>query len=184
MRSAIWLGCLLSAACAASGRPPGNIDGSPFEAVVVTDRGENVRIVVDRTPSEQRMAAPVKRAWAALADVYDALGIPLGFADPRAYRAGNEQFVLVRRAGNDPLSKFFRCGLGPAGALADRGRITAAIITELRPLGTDSTLVLTQLQARAAAVDGTNTEPVICATTGALESAIVGLLIRRAAGSR
>src|SRR5262245_39065464 len=121
----------------------------------------------------------VKSVWAVLADVYEDLPVPLDFADPRGYRAGNTHFVTRSSIGSRRLSTFLRCGVGPAGPLADSHRITMQVLTELKPVSSDTTMVFTQVNAVSSSVNGSSRAPVTCATTGALESSNVAALRKK-----
>ena len=147
--------------------------------VIASGSGADIRIAVDTDPTQHMVKGGLRAVWSTLAEVYESLPVPLDFADGRGYKAGNERWITRGNIGDKPMSTFLRCGIGPAGQLADTHRITMSIITELKSIASDTTAVLTQITATAAAVDGTNTQAVNCATTGALESAIVSGLRRR-----
>jgi hypothetical protein len=167
---------LLLAGCAtAQSEPRPNMEKSADEISIQTTGGTPLRLTVDRDPSRHKVAAPVRTAWPELGKVYEELKIPLEFADHRANRLGNTRFNVTRQLAGKSMSTFLRCGIGQAGQLADTHRIRMSIITELKPAG-DSTAVFTQIDARATPVDGTNTTVTVCSSSGALESAIVGLL--------
>jgi hypothetical protein len=114
----------------------------------------------------------------------DSLNIRLEFADAGSFQAGNSRFIAPRQIARRPKSTYLRCGSGPGGQLADSHRVTMSLITELRAVATDSTDVFTQIVASASTAEGTSTEPVICATSGALEQTLAQLLERRAQARR
>jgi hypothetical protein len=179
MRAFCLLPLVICLACATSAgsTPTPSTEGEPVDIPGVS--GTLVRISVDRDPSLHKIAAPVRVSWASLAEVFDVFKIPLEFADVSAYRTGNTRFIAPRMIAGLPKSRYLRCGMGPAGQLADTHRVTMSIITELRPAGADSTAAFTQVVASARPNDGTGTEAVVCASTGLLESGIAQLLRTR-----
>jgi hypothetical protein len=173
----VWL-LLLVVACSApaAGPAPASLLPATDEVVITTAGGTPLKLTVDRDPSRHRVAAPLSRSWAEIAQVFDVLAIPLEYADHRANRVGNSRFIVNRMLAGRPVSTFLRCGFGAAGALADSHRIRMNIATELKPASSDSTAVFTQIEATASPVDGTNTAPTNCTSTGVLEMAIVTVL--------
>jgi hypothetical protein len=175
---------ILVAVCAGCGSSAARVDttlgaATPPAGVITSSTGADVRLSVDTDPSEHLVKGSLKSVWAALADVYESLPVPLDFADPRGYRAGNTHWITRSSIGSRRMSTFLRCGIGPAGPLADSHRISMQVLTELKSISSDTTAVLTQVNATAAAVDGSSTAPVTCATTGALESSIVAGLRKK-----
>ena len=170
--------------CASGPNVPTTLDQTPpaRPGVITSSTSVDVRLAVDTDPSQHMVKGGLKAVWSTLADVYESLPVPLDFADGRGYRAGNTHWVTRGNIGEKPMSTFLRCGIGPAGQLADTHRVTMSIITELKSVASDTTAVLTQVLATASAVDGTSTQSVSCATTGALETAIVSGLRRRLPG--
>src|SRR5262245_15912352 len=175
---------IVLAVCAGCGSSPARVDTSlggstPPAAVITSSTGADVRLALDTDPSEHMVKGSLKTVWAALADVFESLPVPLDFADPRGYKAGNTHWVTRSSIGSRRMSTFLRCGIGPAGPLADSHRITMQVLTELKSISSDTTAVFTQINATASSVDGSSTAPVACATTGALESAIVAALRKK-----
>ena len=174
---ALLIACL---GCATGQQVDTTLDRSTVRpGVLQSGTGAEVRLAVDTDPSQHMVKGGLKAVWSTLADVYESLPVPLEFADGRGYKAGNDRWVTRGTIGDRPMSTYLRCGIGPAGHLADTHRITMSVITELKSVASDTTAVLTQVVATATAVDGTSTAAVNCATTGALESAIVNGLRRR-----
>jgi hypothetical protein len=172
--------CTAAGACAPVSNMPAPDTERDREVITLMDGGTPVQITVDRDPTRHKVPASVTRSWNSLASVYESLGIPLEYADARANRAGNTRFIAARTLARQPMSKFLRCGVGMVGPLADTHRIQMSIWTQLQPIGTDSTAVFTQIEAKGSPVDGTSGASVICVTTGMLEWSIVTLLKLRA----
>jgi hypothetical protein len=176
-RTLPWLPLLLAGCTAPTvGPAPTTLEHPTADVVIHTTSGTPLRMTVERDPSKHRVAAPLAKSWGELAKVYDALGIPLEYADHRTNRAGNTRFVMSRTLAGQPVSTFLRCGYGAAGALADTHRVRMHIATELKATAGDSTAVYTQIEALASPMDGTSTTTTNCTSTGALEMAIVQLL--------
>ncbi|MGH7470025.1 MAG: hypothetical protein ACRENP_18930 [Longimicrobiales bacterium] len=173
---ALLIMVVVGCAAPAQRSAPATMEPGTSEIVLQTSGGTPLRLTVDRDPSRHRVSAPLSRSWSELAKVYDALAIPLEYADHRSNRAGNTRFVASRMLAGRPVSTFLRCGFGAAGPLADSHRVRMSIATELKSVAQDSTAVFTQIEATASPVDGTNTAPITCTSTGALEMAIVTLL--------
>ena len=181
MRAALWLvlGHAALGGCAQANNMPAPTNERDRDIITIDDSGTPVQITVDRDPSRHKVTASVTRSWNSLASVYEALGIPLEYADARTHRVGNTRFVANRNLAGQQMSRFLRCGMGITGPLANTHRIQMSISTELKPMGADSTAVFTQLSAKASPVDGTSSNPAVCVTTGMLELTIVTLLKKR-----
>jgi hypothetical protein len=167
----VQLGC-------ASGAVPVSSAAGDRQTMTILDAGQPVNITIDRDPSSHQVAASLNSAWNSIAPVYEALGIPLEYADLRTHRTGNTRFVVSRQLAGQPMSKMLRCGEGITGALADSYRIQMSIWTELKSIDAENTAVFTRIEAKGSSVSGTGST-VNCITTGMLESAIVKLLKQR-----
>ncbi len=181
MRGCLLFAVAVCAACATSGAPVDSSLGGATTppGIITSSTGADVRLGVDTDPSQHMVKGALKAVWAALASVYEGLPIPLDYADPRGYRAGNSHWITRGNIGSARMSTFLRCGIAPAGPLADSHRITMSVITELKAVSADTTAVLTQVTATASPVDGSSTAAVNCATTGSLEAAIVASLRKK-----
>src|SRR5205085_11598541 len=104
--------------------------------------------------------------------------------DPASHRIGNIKFVFPRRVMNNNVSTYLNCGSTMTGLLADQGRVTASLLTEIAPDSKGGTSVTTTLQATAKRVDGTNTDAVDCGSTGELEERLRKIITLRATNLR
>ncbi len=178
MRPWAVLVCAALGACAPVSNMPSPTVDRDRDIITIDDGGKPVQLTVDRDPSRHKVPAALTRSWNSLASVYEALGIPIEYADGRTNKVGNTRFITSRTLARQPMSRFLRCGVGMVGPLADTHRIQMSIWTQLQPIGADSTAVFTQIEAKGSPVDGTS-GTVICVTTGMLEWAIVSLLKQR-----
>ena len=181
MRAVLWmvLGYAALGGCAPVSNMPAPTNERDRDIITIDDSGTPVQITVDRDPSRHKVTADVTRSWNSLASVYEALGIPLEYADARTHRVGNTRFIATRNLAGQQMSRFLRCGMGITGPLANTHRIQMSISTELQPVGGDSTAVFTRIEAKGSPVDGTSSSPAVCVTTGMLELTIVTLLKKR-----
>jgi hypothetical protein len=171
--------CVLVLLCLACAAKSDSTPRSDIQQERIDVSGAIVRLDVDRSYSNNRIPVSRERSWGVIAEVFDSLKIPMEFADHSAFRAGNQKFIMPRQVGGQPKSAYLRCGNGPSGPLADSHRVTMSLITELRALSSDSTGVYTQIIASARPTEGTSGEPVVCASSGALEKTVADLVRRR-----
>jgi hypothetical protein len=148
---------------------------------------ENGR-VVDRTNTDvlrsrdeavqNTVHVPAKQdaIFAALADIYPALGVNIALQDPATGEFGNRNFSKMYRLGGVQLSTYVGCGVTSTGAGADRYLITMSLVSRVTPDATGSTVV-TRLDA-AGQDQSTSNARVSCLTTGQLEQRISDALVK------
>jgi hypothetical protein len=170
---------LLLAACAPPGTPA---TPAPDRVLAIDSDGRVIRRSTADDNARATIAAPVDKVWPALVLAYADLGIDPSVADRAAGRYGNGNFVAPRRMGGHQLSEFFSCGSGLTGPYIENGRLTANVVTTVQP-GPDgtTTLAATYASGTLRRNDGTSTDPIICASTGALEEAMRRAIERRLA---
>ncbi len=71
-----------------------------------------------------------------------------------------------------PIGAFFQCGSGLTGPLIENGRLTADIVTSLTANPDGTTTAITHAGGFLRKNDGSSSDPIRCATTGALEEHI------------
>jgi hypothetical protein len=121
------------------------------------------------------IAAPPARAWSALHSAYGDAGIPVANPDSAGLTVANPRFVVSRRMAGQPISTFFECGRAVGGTpLADTYRITVNVSSTLVPAAGGAEL-RTAATASAQNLDGASREPVVCHSTGGLETRIAEL---------
>jgi len=167
MRSPVLLLALLGAAgCAAA--PPSPAPG-PDRVLVVDSDGSVVHQSTANENSNATFKAPASRVWPALVNAYTTLGILPTTNDRTTGQYGNAGFLAPRRIVGRPIAAFFSCGSGITGPRIDNGRVYANMMSIVRDNGAGESTVVTHVSASLRTNDGAANDPIICASTGALE---------------
>lgn len=180
-RSCLVLIAFALGGCAASGASAPTQRAAP--PTQVQDNGSEVRVqlgAVEPGPVVQ-VNGPPEQAWAALPQVYAALGLRPDHVDP-ATRTYGVQRVTQTRIGERRTRDYVRCGNDGAGPSAATGyRIQLSIVTRLAPSAGGKTDVTTAVGGWATSVEGGSTGAIRCASNGDLEQQIATLLAARLA---
>ena len=170
MRSSVLYFVLLGAAgCAGASPSPAP---SPDRVLVVDSNG---RVVHQSTADENdhvTFAAPPSRVWPALVNAYTTLGILPTTNDRAAGQYGNAGFLVPRRIIGRPIAEFFDCGSGMTGPHVDNGRVYANVMSVVADNGSGGSKVITHVGATLRTNDGAASDPIVCASTGALEQVL------------
>ena len=123
---------------------------------------------------ERTIEAEPAEVWAILPDVFEQLQIPVTLSKPGRKEMGNKGY-RARRIEGTRMSKYFRCGTGMLGALADEYNITLSVVTRLINAPEGGTRILTTVDAigRPRATSG---NPLRCESIGVLEMRVAQLL--------
>jgi hypothetical protein len=156
---------LVAFACAPTSTPT----PAPERVLVVDTDGHVIRRSTADENSRVSFTAPIDKVWPALVLSYADLGIEPSVADRGAGRYGNGNFIAPRHMGGHSLGEFFSCGSGLTGSNIDSGRLTANVVTTIRAAPDGTTSGVTYASGTLRRNDGTSTEPIVCASTGALE---------------
>jgi hypothetical protein len=113
---------------------------------------------------------------------YADAGIEPSVADRAVGRYGNGNFTAPRRMGGRPLAEYFSCGSGLTGPYIDQGRLSANVITTIQPAPDGTTTAVTYASGSLRRNEGTSTDPIVCASTGALEEFLRKRIEARLAG--
>ena len=176
-RALFALATALLAACA----PPSTPTPAPERILAIDTDGRVIRRSGDEN-ARASFKAPVDKVWPALVMSYADFGIEPSVADRAAGRYGNGNFVAPRRLGNRPLADYFNCGSGLTGPYIDTGRLTANVVTSIQPAADGTTSAVTYASGTLRRNDGASTDPIVCASTGALEETLRANIERRLAG--
>jgi hypothetical protein len=121
------------------------------------------------------------KAWRALTQVYQQLGIGLSVADTEAHVLGVVRGSQRRPVGGLRLSLVLECGMGIYGANADRYSVLLTALTNVAPAGPDRSVISSRVGG-VASPNGLNSS-VSCSSSGALEEKIFTMLRAAATGS-
>ena len=113
---------------------------------------------------------PATKVWAAAARVFYDYKIPTDLRDSIAGTVGTTKFVKSTYMVNFPMSKVLNCGSSITGPNADNFRISLALVARVSQVGPDRTKLGVGFVGSGLDMRGNSTDPVVCASTGQLES--------------
>jgi len=128
-----------------------------------------------------KVGAPMGPTFTALQQVYSELKLPKPTADSANGQLAVLRLVRTYTIGNERMSVYFNCGTGLTGDNADSWRLTIALASYTHPAAGDSTTVSTGIVAQAEDMGGASKEPVMCGSTGLLETRIGRMVQERTA---
>jgi hypothetical protein len=167
MRSpALILALLGAAACASAAPSPAP---SPDRVLVVGEDGSVVRQSTADQNSRATYAMPPAKVWPALVAAYTTLGIQPTKDDQATGQYGNAGFLVPRRIVGRPINEFFSCGNGMTGPRIDSGRVYGNVMSTLASDGSGGSVVVTYVSAYLTPNSGSASDPITCASTGAIE---------------
>jgi hypothetical protein len=178
VRSTILVAFVLAGsgiACASAG-PSASSGAGPSASVADTETGGIFRLSGESNAVSVALDAPPDTVWAVLPGIYKKLGIPAEIHEPSLRRIGTGAYMLSRLDGKR-TTEWVRCGnqgSGPSSGGMYRTRLS--IMTTVRDVGGGKSDLVSEVKGSAAAVEGTSTGAVACASTGALEQRIRALV--------
>jgi hypothetical protein len=128
------------------------------------------QVVMDTIGERVEIQAPPGQTFAAAALVLQNFGIEADVRDSVGGLLGNIGLVRTRRLNRTPLSVFLNCGSSMTGLRADYYRVMMPLLIMFDPAGADRTSMRIALVASAQDPTGTSNQPVLCGSTGALET--------------
>lgn len=173
-RLTIVAALLLVSASAARATAQGGTRSGPFD--LRTGRFGSA-VSPDPARPADSLAVPSARAWTALGQVYEGLGIKLTVIDTEAHVVGVLRGVQRRPVGDLRLSRVLECGSGQYGPNAERYTVQLTALSQVIAL-TDTTVAVDTRVGGVAAQNGVNSS-VGCASTGELEERIIALLKKK-----
>ncbi|NJD19023.1 MAG: hypothetical protein FIA95_07045 [Gemmatimonadetes bacterium] len=162
----------VAAGCGSPGGAPAPGAAAPPPSITAAGTTLYVNVAPSRGVVADAVQATPDAAWAALPRAYADLGIPVKEVSDASRTLGNSRFVVSRRLGDTPLSRYLECGAGLTGAFADRYRIEMLIRTTVQPGEAGGARVESYLEASARNPEGSSNTGVACASTQRLERAI------------
>jgi hypothetical protein len=172
-RSFLTLVIVLVSGCASGSTLNGGVSSEPSIETQNTQRGDRMATVPEfKVAQRSTVNVPIADAWTRLSKAYSDLGIPLTTVQPDAHVLGNEGMKRSHTLANQRMSQFLDCGSGGSGgANADVYSINMSVVSRLSPTSANGTEVATLIQATATPMAFGNA-PVVCSTTGRLETQI------------
>lgn len=171
-------------ACASTGTPSPD-DHAPTDRVVITDQnGHSIHTTDYYSGTEAHIRASQASVMATLSQIYPDVGVPVGTLVSTAGEIGNQNYrVPGHRLKNLQLSQVLDCGQeSVSGSRADVDEITLNVLSTVKPAGDSGSVVSTFVTATARPF-GTSSDPVTCATSGALERLINDRLVKALGGT-
>ncbi len=168
MRSPALIFALLGAAACASAAP--SPAPAPERVVVVNQDGSVVRQSTSDENSRASYKAPPAQVWPALVLAYTTLGIQPTTNDRASGQYGNAGFIVPRRIAGRSIGEFFSCGMGMTGPRIDTGRVLGNVMSVITDDGAGGSTVVTHVGATLRPNTGNASDPITCASTGALET--------------
>ena len=174
MRMTALFAFVLASACGSPGSGPAPGAATPPPSLTAAGTTMDLSFTPSRGVVTDAVQATPEAAWAALPKAYADLGIPVKEASDASRVLGNSRFVISRRLGDTPLSRYLECGSGLTGPFADRYRIEMLIRSTIIPAEGGGVRVESYLEASARNPEGSSNTGVACATTQRLERQIAG----------
>lgn len=166
-------------ACASSGPRSASRD-APQRTMVEGGGFGGIELFTEPGVGERTIEVESADVWKILPGVYEQLEIPVTLSDPGRKELGNRGY-RARRIEGARMSRYFRCGTGMLGALADEYNITVSVVTRLTDEPGGGTKILTTVDAigRARATSGNTFR---CESTGVLELRVAQLVSEMSGG--
>jgi hypothetical protein len=168
---------VLAAACSSAAKQaPIDVSSQTVRTTVVTGVGDARKVDANPEAAARTLMLPVGPdvVWQVLPDVYTELGIKVDFVTQAERRLGNQQFVVRRRMGGVPLTKYLDCGISGSGAgtpNAETYEISLSVASQVTSRAAGSSMVTTWVWGMGKWVTFSG-QAVTCATTGQLERTI------------
>lgn len=160
--------------------------GFPTEGVLVVSGVTSTRVpIASDAPgtAERAVAGPPDSVFHALVDAYEAAGLAPNVVVGESRTVGVRGGRLRRVLGKQRLSELLSCGNDATGTpLADQHQVTLTALSRVTPGAPGQSVVVTQVVATARSVTQ-STDPVRCASTGRLETALNARAAERGARS-
>ena len=166
-------------ACASPG-PGATARTTPERVMVEGGSYGGIELFTEPGSSERTIQVKSADVWAILPAVYEQLQIPLTLSNPGTKELGNRGY-RARRIEGSRMSKYFSCGTGMLGALADQYHITLSVVTRLTAEAGGGTKILTTVDAigQPRATAGASLR---CESNGVLELRVAQLVSEMSEG--
>lgn len=147
----------------------------------ISPGGPTLWVSLDTVGTPATFAASPIVIYRHLVQIYETLKIPVLLKDSTNWRMGHTGSAL-KGIGGQRMSSWLGCGVGMTGPFADTQRVIIAVVSQVKPVGKDSSVVRTGIFANAFDVAQGSRTPKQCLTTGQLELRVQTMLGERLAG--
>lgn len=142
--------------------------------------GFTTQVALDTVTVPEELDAPYGKVYTAVIAAFDELKIPLDTRDSARGVVGNLTLTKRVSLAGSPLSRWLNCGAGITGPNADNWRIYIAVVALLdRVSMSNKTQTRVAMLAGAQDMQGNSKDPVVCASSGALETTMLELVRKR-----
>jgi hypothetical protein len=136
--------------------------------------GREHTVLLDTVFVWTEVSAPPAEAWSKLRAALGDMEIPIAVADSAHLFLYQPGFPASRKLAGEPITAALHCGEDPTGVdYAASARLTLAIAVAVDSLPNGNAKVGTALVGGARSNEGTSRGPIVCATTGILESRLI-----------
>jgi hypothetical protein len=140
------LGLAFVGACAAA---PATLTSGGSRSAAQVPGSTGLRVNNDNGTMVSDLFLEPTKVWWALAETYEALGIPLTLIDHPKKTLANEGFKVRAKLGEARLSNYFECGTTQVGPNADSYEMYLTILTQLDSVSAAQTRMTTSISAAA-----------------------------------
>jgi hypothetical protein len=127
-------------------------------------------VIMDTLAMPAEHDVPYAAAWAAAERVFYELKIATDKRDSAQGVLAATRYTKSSSMAGQPMSRFMNCGTGMTGPNADHYRINMAVAALLTPLSPTRTRIGVALAASGMNMQGASTDPVMCGSSGRLET--------------
>jgi len=133
----------------------------------------DLRFVEDITPREDTLAVDADLGWGVLPSVYQELNIPLTSINQEARLLGTTETAVRGDLGDQPASRYFKCGRTMTGEIAEQYQLVVTALTQVQEVeGADEKARIVTLVDAFANPRGAASGSVRCSSTHRLEGQI------------
>jgi hypothetical protein len=179
----LFMICALASACA-SAEPDTGLGRAPTRETVLvhTPDGVSHGIMISRENyvSRATIEAPRRQVWGAVPGAYADLGLPAPVMDNARQVAAVQHQRITFRLGQERLSRYFDCGMGPTGLNADQRALRVSVHVVVLQDASGATPVEVKAEAISQSTEGASTQALPCTSSGLLEQRLTMALQLRA----
>jgi hypothetical protein len=142
--------------------------------------GFTTQAALDTLTVPEELDAPYGKVYTAVVAAFDELKIPLDTRDSARGVVGNLTLTKRVSLAGSSMSRWLNCGTGITGPNADNWRIYIAVVALLDRVSTSNkTQIRVAMLAGSQDMQGNSKDPVVCASSGGLETKVLELVKKR-----